>query len=42
MKEENVLWRRVVASKFGVDNRGWLANGRMQPHRRSLWKKIEE
>lgn len=42
MNEENAFWRRVIASKFGVEERGWLTNGTMRSHKKSLWKKIED
>lgn len=40
LKEEEVLWRRVIAPKFGVAERGWFNRMRLRPHGRGVWKKI--
>lgn len=42
MNEENAFWKRVITSKFGLEERGWLICGAMHSHNKSLWKKIED
>lgn len=40
MNEEGTLWRRIIAAKVGVEDRGWFSGGLMRGDGHSLWKKI--
>lgn len=40
MIEEGALWRRIIATKFGVYDSGWFAGGVLRSQWRRLWKKI--
>jgi hypothetical protein len=38
--EPTSLWRRVVDSKYGSQQREWCSNRVREPHEVSLWKHI--
>lgn len=40
MIEEDVLWRKIIAAKFGVEENGWFTCAALQSHGKSLWKRI--
>lgn len=42
MNEDIVLWRRVIAVKFGIDERGWFTKGVTRDLMGRLRKKIGE
>ena len=39
-KEDDVLWRKVIASKYGVDNSGWWSMKSSNAHGFGCWKSI--
>ena len=39
-KEEEALWRQVIASKYGVDNSGWWSKKCPKAHGVGCWKSI--
>lgn len=40
--EQNSLWRRMVALKYGMDENEWFTRMNSRPHRRGLWKNISK
>lgn len=42
MNEENVMWRKVIASELGLDESGWLTQRGLRAHSKCLWKRIED
>lgn len=40
MKEDGVLWRRMIKAEFGTNGRGWFTRALSRPHGKGLWKKI--
>jgi len=39
-KDEDVLWRKVIALKYGVDNSGWWSKKSPNAHGVGCWKSI--
>jgi len=40
VKEEDAFWRKVIVSKYGVDNLGWWSKKSHYAHGVGCWKSI--
>lgn len=40
MKQEGMLSRKVITTKFDNDKRGWFTRVESRPHEKDLWKKF--